>query len=218
MNIVPSGPSPFVSRPCLLLATSLTSTRPSKQSILRDQMHEAGNDIFSLPIRQVFYLVRGRSKQHVKVCLVHGSFFETVSSETLISKSFTQLLEERSRELGRPLSPALKRELLSMFTRKDTFSKIRNVENASVKLRFRVMTEVRAEGNILNSRQYPDIGHDTLNLVVPCHSDKERKSHIRKLKVAYKGMGGQQILLKPQISVIRHHLNGNFLVFQIPIR
>lgn len=187
------------------------------QSIIRDQMQEVGDDIFSLPVRQVFYLIRGRKKQHVKACLVHGSFFETVSSKELIAESFTQLMKERLKELGRSPSPSLKRELLDLFTEKHTFSRTRSVKNASVSLRFRIMTEVRANGNILNPNQYPQIGHDTLNLVVPCHSSKDKRDHIRKMKIAFKEMSCLQVFSQLKIFIVRHHLNGNFLVFQTSI-
>ena len=49
----------------------------------------------------------------------------------------------------------------------DDFSRARTVDKASVKLRFRVMTEIKPDGNILNPNQYPDIKDDTLNLIVP---------------------------------------------------
>ena len=42
-----------------------------ENSSIKQQMEDAGNNIFSLPVRQVFYLVRGRKKGNTKVCLVH---------------------------------------------------------------------------------------------------------------------------------------------------
>lgn len=84
--------------------SSFNSTIPSRtkkiediitgeNSIIKQQMEKAGNDIFSLPARDVYYLVRGRKKNHIKICLVYGSFFETISIENLISQSFSQVLE-----------------------------------------------------------------------------------------------------------------------------
>jgi len=66
-------------------------------------------------------------------------------------------------------------------------SKVRNVEKASVKLRFRILTEVKAEGNILNSIKYPAIKDNTMNFIVPMHIK------------------------------IKHLLNGYFTVFQISL-
>lgn len=79
--------------------SSFNSTIPSRSkkieeiiagenSIIKQQMEEAGNNIFSLPVRDVYYLVRGRKKSYTKICLVYGSFFETISIENLISQAF----------------------------------------------------------------------------------------------------------------------------------
>ena len=158
------------------------------ESTIRTQMQEAGDDILSLRIRQVFYLTRGRKRSNVKVCLVHGKFFETVPVSTLISESFGQALEERLDELGTSLSASMKQKLLDLFSEQETFSRTRTVDNASVRLRFRVMTEVKAKGNILNQNQYPQINDNTLNFAVPCHSEAEQKQHIDRLKIAFEQM------------------------------
>ena len=59
-----------------------------QENTIRTQMEEAGNNILSLPIRQVFYLIRGRKRSNVKVCLTHGKFFETVSGFSLDFRIF----------------------------------------------------------------------------------------------------------------------------------
>ncbi len=176
-------------------------------------MEKAGNDIFSLPVRDVFYLVRGKKKEHTKVCLVYGSFFETISVENLISQSFYQVLEERLKESGKEISADLKQTLISMLSQQQSFSKVRNVEKSSVKLRFRIMTEVKAEGNILNSKKYPEIKDDTLNFVLPCHSDEEENNILRKAEIVF----GKTELGQFNIFKIKHHFNGYFLVLQTSI-
>ena len=90
-----------------------------KTNTIRTQMQEAGNNILSLPIRQVFYLVRGRRQSDVKACLVHGKFFETIPVSTLISESFGQALEERLNQLEESLSPPLKQKLLDIFSEQE---------------------------------------------------------------------------------------------------
>lgn len=55
---------------------------------IAQQMLAAGDAILTLPLRDVFYLIRGKKKDKTKVCLVHGSFFETVATGDLISQSF----------------------------------------------------------------------------------------------------------------------------------
>lgn len=184
------------------------------ENTIRTQMQEAGDDILSLPIRQVFYLVRGRNKSNVKVCLAHGKFFETIPVSTLISESFGQALEERLNELETSLSASMKQELLNIFSEQETFSRTRSVENASVRLRFRVMTEVKAGGNILNQNQYPRIDDNTLNFAVPCYDEEEQKLYISQMKVAFEQMNVPNLFSRIEIFTLQHHFNGPFLIFQ----
>lgn len=184
------------------------------ENTIRTQMQEAGDDILSLPIRQVFYLTRGRRRSNVKVCLVHGKFFETVPVSTLISESFGQALEERLEELDTSLSASMKQKLLDLFSEQETFSRTRSVDNASVRLRFRVMTEVKARGNILNQNQYPEIDENTLNFAAPCHNEAEQKLHIDRMKVAFEQMNLSKLFSQIEIFTLQHHFNGPFLIFQ----
>ena len=185
-----------------------------KTNTIRTQMQEAGNNILSLPIRQVFYLVRGRRQSNVKVCLTHGKFFETVPVSTLISESFGQALEERLNELGETLSPSLKQKLLDLFSEQETFSKTRDIEDASVKLRFRIMTGVKTEANILNPNQYSQIGDNTLNFAAPCHSNTEQNQQYDKMKIAFEEMKCERLFSQMEFFILQHHFNGKFLVFQ----
>ena len=184
-----------------------------KSSIIKQQMEKAGNDIFSLPTRDVFYLIRGKKGAHTKVCLVYGSFFETISVKNLISQSFYQVLTERLKESGKEISEELKEILMSVLSQQESFSKVRNVEKASVKLRFRIMTEVKAEGNILNSKKYPEIKDDTLNLILPYHDEQQEKDVYQKISTVFQ----KEELEAFQIFKIKHHLNGYFLVLQTPL-
>ncbi len=204
--------------------SSFNSTIPSRSkkiediitggnSIIKQQMEEAGNDIFSLPLRDVYYLVRGRKKSYAKICLVYGSFFETISIENLISQSFSQVLEERLKESGKEISEEFKQTLLSIFSQQQNFSRVRNVEKASVKLRFRIMTEVKAEGNILKSNKYPAIKDNTLNFVLPCHEEGDEREILKKAKLVF----GETELKQFGIFKIKHHFNGYFLVLQVSL-
>ena len=184
------------------------------KNTIRTQMQEAGNDILSLPTRQVFYLIRGRKQANVKVCLTHGKFFETVPVSKLISQSFAQVLEERSNELGESLSAEMGQKLLDMFSEQQAFSRVRNVDNASVKLRFRIMTEVKAGANILNPNQYSQIEDDTLNFAVPCHDETEQNQLQDKMRIAFEEMGCVNLFSQMDVFNLQHHFNGNFLIFQ----
>ena len=186
-----------------------------KTNTIRTQMEEAGNNILSLLIRQVFYLVRGRKRSNVKVCLTHGKFFETVPVSTLISESFGQALEERLEELGESLSPSLKHKLLDLFSEQQTFSRTRNVDDASVRLHFRIMTEVKAGADILNPNQYPQIGDNTLNFAVPCHDGSEQNRQHDKMRIAFEEMECENLFSQMEVLILQHHFNGKFLIFQM---
>lgn len=203
--------------------SSFNSTIPSRSkkiqdiiigenSIIKKQMEEADDDIFSLPVRDVYYLIRGKKNQNTKICLINGSFFETISIENLIIQSFSQVLDERLRESGQEIPNEFKQTLTSLFSQQQNFSKVRNIEKASVKLRFRIMTEVKAEGNILNPKKYPEIKDNTLNFILPCHSADDEKNNFTRLKIAF----NPEELSTFSIFKIKHHFNGHFLVVQRP--
>jgi len=178
-----------------------------ENSIIKRQMEEAGDNIASLPQRDVFYLIRGKKRNNTKVALIHGSFFETVKSNSLISQSFEQVLNERLQEKGLDIGNSVKDLLVDIFSEQESFSKVRNVDKASVKLRFRIMTEVKAEGNILNPKKYPDILDNTINLVIPCHEEKDEVLTLERFTAVCD-------LSHFKHFKIKHHLNGNFTVFQ----
>lgn len=187
---------------------NIRSVIPSEHSSIFKQMQAAGDDVFSLEFRDVYYLVRGRRKEHQKVCLVHGSFFETIPAEDLVGETFSQVVDE---ELNDPdINENVKRKLKSALSRQDIFSRVRSVKKASVSMRFRVLAEVKPEANILNPNQYPEIPDDTLNLVCPFHSEEEKEGLIAKMETVM-GMADLQRL---DILQIKHPFNGPFLVFQ----
>ena len=185
-----------------------------KKNSIREQMEESGDDILSLPTREVYYFVRGKKKKQVKVCLTHGNFFETIPPHVLISGSFLQALEERLEQSGQELPDHLKDQLTKLFIEQESFSKTRTVNKASVKLRFRIMTEVLAEGNILNGNKYPQIVDNTLNFVVPSHGKESDKVHVERMKIAFGERAASALFKEFEIFSLQHHLNGPFLVFQ----
>lgn len=181
---------------------------PPNQKI-KQQMENAGDDVFSLEERDVYYLARGRKKDKQKICLVHGSFFETISAKELIRQSFKQVLDENL--AGKDVPAEIRSQLEDVLSDQEDFSRARNAAQASVKLRFRVMTEVKPEGNILNPNQYPDIKDDTLNLIVPYHSEDERADVLQKAEFV---LGGNTMKNINSFS-LKHPLNGWFVVFQV---
>ena len=91
------------------------------------------------------------------------------------------------------------------------------VDNASVSLRFRIMTGVKAGANILNANQYPQIGDNTLNFAVPCPDSAEQNLHTDRMKTAFEQMKCSALFSHLEPLPIKHHFNGNFLVFQIDL-
>jgi hypothetical protein len=173
------------------------------------QMRNAGDEVFSLEEREVYYLVRGKRGDHQKICLVHGSFFETIDVKELIRQSFAQVLEEKL--AGSNISDEDMERLGFVFSEQEDFSRVRHVENASVKLRFRILTEVKPEGNILNPKQHPEIGDDTLNFIVPYHSEEEKYGIFQKMETVM----GRNGMKKFKVFSLKHPLNGWFVVFQV---
>ena len=187
------------------LIAELTS---GKRSVIRDQMLAAGDDIDSLPEREVFYLLRGKPMGKCKICLVHGSFFETIKVEQLIQQAFGQVLDERLAEEDLDISDELRKLMVRVFSRQDSFSRVRHVDRATVKLRFRIMTEAKKEGNVFNSNIYPEIRDNSLNFIIPNHLSEEitqRKSYLRQAL-------SQSELDLGEESVISHPFNGDFYV------
>ncbi len=185
----------------------------SNTSSILKQMEAAGDDVYSQKQRDVYYLIRGKKGDKIKVCLVSGSFFETIGIDELISESFIQLLNERLSESGENISHEQKQLLSSILSQQDNFRKVRSVDRASVKLRFRIMTEVKAEGNILNSNKYPEISDNSINFLVPFYDDKQRINIYKKLKDVFSPNTFEQL----KIFDIKHPFNGKFIVFQADI-
>jgi len=188
----------------------ITKVIKGENSVIRMQMEGAGDIVNSLPIRDVYYLIRGKKKEKIKVILVHGSFFETVNIEDLISHAFSQVLEERLQQSGLQVNEEIRTLLINIFSEQENFSKVRTVDNASVKLRFRIMTEVKSEGNILNQKKYPEILDDTINFVVPFQKEWDKTLAMDRMLSVF----GKPGLSKFRIFPLKHYFNGYFLVFQ----
>ncbi|MCB9113273.1 MAG: hypothetical protein H6634_18670 [Anaerolineales bacterium] len=202
--------------------SSFNSTIPTGKKNIRNivtsetgnvfrQMQEAGDDVFSLEVRDVYYLVRGRKSGHQKICLVHGSFFETIPAEELVGETFSQVVDE---ELNDPdINDNVKKKLKGALSRQDIFSRVRSVDKASVSMRFRVLVEVKPDANILSPKHYPEILDDTLNLICPFYTEDEKEELISNVASVI----GLDKLNKLGIFPIKHPLNGWFLVFQVKL-
>jgi hypothetical protein len=184
------------------------------RNIIRSKMEEAGDDPASLPIRDVYYLVRGRFERRgaVKAVLVHGSFFETISVKELIASAFQDVIGSIASE---DYCEATVFEKLDYgaFADQSLFSQTRHIEGAAVTLRFRIMTEVNKDANLLNSTSYPEIKDNTLNLLVPCEDHSAKKRIMTRVSNVF----SEDEIRSLRIFRIRHLLNGYYIVFQVDL-
>lgn len=170
------------------------------------QMEKAGNQVKSLPVRDVYYLINNNVKGKIKVILVHGSFFETIPKANLIKKSVLQIIGD----LDKRLSNDIATKINSIEIPQEAFSQTRPIDGASVTIRFRIMTEVDPKANLLSPKQYPEIVDDTLNLCIPYKDKPDKEKIIRLFKTVVK--------TKPKIIELTHKVNNNnFIIFQIPM-
>ncbi len=184
-----------------------------KNSKTKLQMDAVGEDIDSLPNRDVFYFIRGRNNKdgdQVKVCLIHGSFFCTIPVKELIQESFRQLFESTIRESDVKIRDKLIMEVTNLFVNQSTFSQVRTINDASVKLRFRVMSEVRQEANILSDSQYPIILDDSVNLILPLDKNKTEEYYVDVMKKVFPGKEFNKL----KVSKLQHNFGATFLLFQ----
>lgn len=154
-------------------STIPTGTKPfgSLSKKRKEHLRLAGFDSHDDEMRSVYYLIRGRIPDAKpfpvsKVCLVHGSFFETISASELIKRAFQQILSEFS-------TLNLDQAVLTRLPTQDDFAKTRNLDSSAVKIRFRVMTEAASKANLLRQNFYPLVKDNTLSLVVPLGSDED---------------------------------------------
>lgn len=152
-------------------STIPTGTKPFGTLSLKrkQQLRRAGYGSDDTDHRTVYYLIRGRIPEAKpfpvsKVCLVHGSFFETISASELIKRAFQQILSDFS-------TVNLDKTEFIRQPKQGDFSKTRSVDSASVKIRFRVMTEVESKANLLRQNFAPVVKDNTLSLFVPLRSD-----------------------------------------------
>lgn len=171
---------------------------------IKTQMERAGNHIESLPYRDVYYLISGNKDGKNKVVLVHGNFFETIPVNRLIQEAFLKIMKDAN-----PNMDYNELEKLSdLHIKQSMFSQVRCIDEASVKIRFRIMTEAESNANILNSNIYPQIKDDTLNLCIPYSTIEEKMSIIKKFKFVFDD--GFQIM-----DLTHKGCSNKFVLFQI---
>ncbi len=215
---------------------SFNSTIPSAYKNIDDyvgtssKLYEAileadGNDPYHLISREVYYLIRGRQRKddtNCKVCLVQGGFFETLSVTENIKSALNKSLREAMAESdikGDDYEESIN-DVLSFNWKREHLSRVRHHEKSSISLRMRVMTEVVKEANVLNENQYPDITDNTLNMLVPAHTEARYEElarvAIQKMSMAF-GLDNNALPPGLEVKKLKHLRNGPFVLFQTTI-
>ena len=210
-------------------STLPTATKPvsSLTKKIRDQISNSGENLESLPIRDVYYLVRGilQKKSHPlsKTILVSGAFFETMPVDEVLTDAFHQVANDSMPDDRDPL--------LDFEVNQRHFATTRRVEQSSISVRFRVMAQADPRANLLNESNFPEIKANTLTLLVhapqledynafrevyPWHSapsEIQESDGFVNLESAYKDID-KDLESETNVSVLRHPLNGPFFLAQ----
>lgn len=188
-------------------------------SVLRyESCFSKGNDW-----RDCFYLVRTH-KQNSSLCrlsLVQGTFFETLPTADLLSEVWGQLLTQANipAELQRQVI-----EYLAQLERTD-IAQTRQIPNASIKPRLRIMSEIQADGN---PHTYEEIPPRSINLIVK-PPDEVVESHQAALEwlraqlqregvpaaATPQGVNIGASSIPAEVKMIHHRRNGKHLVIQV---
>lgn len=101
----------------------------------------------------------------------------------------------------------------NLLQQEDLWKRKWTVEGSSINIRFDFGLEAKDAVQILNTRKYPEIADNTLNLILPGHDEIANEQYIRWVHEIVDAGRDE----KTQPIVVKHLLNGPFLVFQYPI-
>lgn len=189
-------------------AMSIDSLGLDKAKDLYKSMKSAGEGAESMRVRDVYYLIRGKHSGYTKVCLVHGSFFETVKVEKVVRLALRQVLTDCLDEDKRTVRPELTDAISRVMTQEIFSQQFRRVKNATLAFRLDVSADVIKKANLLSPKYYPAIRDDTLSFVVPYRLDedfRERRRHLKSVLSEEEWLAGRKMVLK-------HPMNGDFFV------
>lgn len=217
---------------------SFNSTMPSAVKDIREvappggKLHQAmchseGKDPYRLREREVYYLLHGKKDRKgkadkrgacVKVCLVHGAFFDTLPLTENIRAMFAAVVKDALHDNPDAQSdPAFKQageKLMRLNWKQSYFNKTREVENSSIKMRLRLMAEVHQKANLLNAKHYPQIADDTLNMIVPADARQGGLTPLQLIKTVF---GGKTLPPQMQVLSLQDCLGREFVVFQVGV-
>ncbi len=166
--------------------------------------------------RDCFYLIRTHKgkKDKVRLSIVHGAFFETVSVRELIRQIWQHLFQRAG------ISPESYREIVDHLSElaRDEIAITRRFEGASIKPRLRIMAEVEKEGN---PHTYPEVPELTVNLILQTDPIPDSNGLVELF--SEDGVQGASVMSGDTLSLhgrlctvkqIQHKRNGAFLLIQ----
>lgn len=189
-------------------AMSIDSLGYQKAKEIYKSMSSAGEDARSLPIRQVYYLIRGKRQCYTKLCLIHGRFFETVNTEKVVRKALGQVFSDRLDGDARSDRPELMESLSRALAQEVLSNQFRSVKNAAVSFRLEVEANVIEKANIMNPDYFPGIRDDTVSFIIPYSMDagfRQCRRHLKSVLTREEWTSAQKM-------VITHPFNGDFFV------
>lgn len=210
-------------------ATKAVSSLPNN---MQTQLLEAGEDLDSIPERDVYYLVRGIrltiSSPLAKTVLVSGAFFETIPIGEVLADAFNQVAIESATDETDASEISQRLDIQQVH-----FARTRRVEGSSISLRFRVMAQVDPRANLLSDTRFPMIAANTLTMLVhePQLTDPDLTNQYTwdQPPDAIKSCDAYNHLAQAldeidkslkeiiQVSVLRHPMNGPFFLAQASI-
>ena len=178
-----------------------------KATSIRESMLAAGEAPNWLPMREVYYLIRGSNRGNIKICLVHGSFFQSMKTRAVLQQALSQALEEHLEELS--LSQDQMGLLASICERAILSDQFWKVDRMTVEFNLGIQTPENHGLNILSSFHFRAVQDNTLNFIVPnypidCHAHRQRSLRDALPEQTYKE--GKQLS-------ITHPRKGDYFVF-----
>jgi hypothetical protein len=198
---------------------SFNSTIPTKYKSLDELNKINGNDLIlkiasimdgkiasredyhSFQRRCLYFIRTNRNNNNkIKLSIVDGSFFETVSKEQLFQEMFMNILNKEGN-----MPEKLIKELREYIPSDQTIvAASQDIIKASIKPRLRVMAEVHTEGNP-HSSSYPEIKEKSFNLIL------QESGYSDQIKAEIESrIHGTSI----DMFIIKHKRNGNHIVFR----
>lgn len=194
-------------------ALSIESLGHKKSSAIARQMRTNGEDWRWLPVREVYYLIRGRRFSSTLVCLVHGSFFETVNCAQVVRKTLDRVMADYGGQHKQRFAPAALDSLARMLSQEIFSNRRRKIAETTVELKLSIRAEVAHEVDILSPAYYPEIKDNTINLVIPYRSKDDFRGAWQYLRSAL----GEE-WANGQKQIIQHPFNGKFFVLSFALK